>query len=713
MLPLFMSDMPADYLSIHSSHGAGLVLLSFLIASTAGFTALAMAHRISVSRSSASRALWRAVGVLSLGGGIWSMHFIAMLALETSLPIRYSPGITGFSLAVAIAASWLLMRLLGRERLSGRQYLGGSLVAGLGIAGMHYIGMAAMRSQAQAFYDPTGVAASVLIAIAASLAALALSMHYRNRPDLHWQRLVCSLAMGAAICSMHFTGMHAMTLAVPADQANLLADHLHQDGEQLAMGVAIGLIALLVLVAGVVASWAEQRFSQQRAMLNEVEQRLDAITHYDPLTNLFNGRAFTEVVGQVLAAHQHLRQGVAVLFIDLDNFKRVNDSLGHRAGDEVLQQVAQRIRAALGIRDVLARFAGDEFCVLALLDTSDHAEQLAERILAHLRPPFSVSGARLQLTASVGISLFPEDGQGFDDLFKHAGLALGQCKASGRNRSLRFDPRQEMRAAEDLSLEQDLRRALNEDQLGIHYQPIIDCHSGEVVSLEALARWQHPRLGAISPERFVQLAEQYGFIAELDSWVTRRACQDLQRLGRPRLRVAVNCSALNLGNPRLPDAIADILADTALAAERLTVEITENALMNNLSAAVAVLESIRALGVKLSIDDFGTGYSSLAYLSRLPVDTLKVDRSFVRDLDSQANDRAIAAAIIAMAHKLDLKVIAEGVEQPTQQTFLTGNGCDMIQGYLFSRPLPLDGLTDWLAQRAALNVLDPQATATA
>ncbi|MCD1608194.1 MULTISPECIES: putative bifunctional diguanylate cyclase/phosphodiesterase [Stutzerimonas stutzeri subgroup] len=705
MSRLLFSDLPADQVALLGhSHDPLLVVLSYLVASAAAFTALALAKRVSRSGSPRGRDLWRWVGAFALGGGIWSMHFIGMLAFSAPLDISYDHRITLLSLLIAMAVSYVVMRLLGRDRLSVPQYALAGTAAGFGIAAMHYTGMAAIRSLATLYYAPLAFAASVLIAIGASIAALVLGYHFRASQSRHqhWQRLLCSLLMGAAIVSMHYTGMHALTMAVPAHMLEHTAPFGSHGGQHAVLASAIGLVALLVIVTGIAASWAEQRFSEQRQALDQAEHQLNAMTHYDPLTNLFNGRAFTEMVTQVLAAREE-RQALAVLVVDLDNFKRINDSLGHRSGDLALQQAAHRIRAVLGQHDMLARFSGDEFCVLTL-GQWEQAQALANHILEQLRPPFTLGDTQLRLTASIGISQYPEDGLNFDALFRHAGLAVGQCKASGRNRSLRFNPALELRAQEDLSLEQDLRRALNENLLSVNYQPIVDGRSGEPVSLEALVRWQHPQQGFISPERFVGLAEQHGFVAELDAWVARRACADLVALLDEGydLRVAVNCSALNLSNLQMPEVVARILERTGLDPARLTVEVTENALMNSLGAAVRTLDAVRELGVKVSIDDFGSGYSSLAYLRKLPVDTLKVDRAFVQEIAEQANDRAITAAIIAMAHKLGLKVVAEGVEEEVQLAYLRENGCDYIQGYYYSRPLPLSALRDWLAARRPL-----------
>ncbi|MFC4860231.1 putative bifunctional diguanylate cyclase/phosphodiesterase [Pseudomonas sp. MAHUQ-62] len=705
--------IPEDQIALlDCSHSTPLVLLSYLVACAAAFTALAMARRVSHSSALFGRELWRWVGALSLGGGIWSMHFIAMLAFRAPLVISYAPGVTLLSLLIAIAVSYVVMRVIGRERLRPWQYLLAAITAGIGIATMHYSGMAAIRSAASLYYDPLLFSLSLAIAIGAALAALLLAFYFRERNDkgLGRLRLAASAMMGAAIVSMHFTGMAALTLTVPRDIQLTLDSAGHTN--QTLLGIAIGVIALLVIVAGLGAVWAEQRLREQRRRLRMAADQLNTATHHDPLTNLFNGRAFTRMTSSLLA--EHAGQGtLAVLFIGLDSFKRINDSLGHGAGDQVLQQVAQRLRTALHDQDLLARYSGDEFCILSPLQDGARAGELADRLLGHIRAPISLPSGQLRVTASLGISLYPQDGENHEELLRNAGLALGHCKENGRNRWQRFSADLELRAHENLTLEQDLRRALNEDALEVHYQPIVACDASRVVSLEAVARWRHPLHGMISPERFVTIAEQHGFIAELDTWVTRRACRDLKELhdaGHRDLRVAVNCSALNLTNLNLPLVLGIELQRSGLNPRALALEVTENALMGNLNFAVEILEAIRALGVSISIDDFGSGYSSLAYLRRLPVDTLKVDRAFVRDIPAEENDMAITAAIIAMAHKLQLKVVAEGVETAQQLGFLRENHCDLIQGYLFSRPLSLDNLKLWLANpRNLAMATQPQA----
>ena len=695
-LALFNPPASDQVALLDCSHDPLLVLLAYLIASAAGFTALNMAERVSVSRGQ-GRELWRWLGAWALGGGIWSMHFVAMLAFNAPFVLTYDLPITLLSLLIAIAVSYVVMLVIGQAQLRLWQTAAAAIVAGCGIAAMHYTGMAAIRSAASQHYDPLLFALSILIAILASLAALLLAGYFRGQigTRANWLRLLASLIMGAAIVSMHFTGMAALTLSVPADLP--LQAPVSPQG-QLLLGSSIAVISLLIILIGVVAGWADQRLRQERLQLHHLTEQLDTLTHYDALTGLLNGQAFSQLLASTLScAPPH---GASLLFIDLDNFKRINDSLGHGRGDELLQQVAQRIRSALGREDLLARFSGDEFCALALDAPLQSGSELAERILAQIRQPYRLESGQLSLSASIGISRYPQDAGDASQLLKQAGIALGHCKRQGRNRCLAFSTELEQDAQQALSLEQELRLALHSEGLEVHYQPILAGSGDRVVALEALVRWRHSELGVISPERFVAIAEQHGFIHELDLWVLRRACRDLRLLhreGHPQLHLGINCSALSLLQPNLIKNLEIELQRADLPINSLTLEVTEHALMHDLGTAQAQLDSIRALGMTISIDDFGTGYSSLQYLSRLPVDSLKVDRSFVSKIPGSASDMAITSAIIAMAHKLDLRVVAEGVESVEQMLFLQENHCDLLQGYLFSRPLPLAELRVWLA----------------
>jgi diguanylate cyclase len=463
---------------------------------------------------------------------------------------------------------------------------------------------------------------------------------------------------------------------------------------------------LLIIAGSVSAALADKKLQAKErdlrrvnALLSQLDQArmsLQKVAHYDALTNLINRRGFNQLFAERLTEQDEIHGKLAVMFLDIDHFKRINDSLGHDAGDELLKVIAERIRNATRGGDVVARFGGDEFCILMSLQHNDEALYLAQRVMQKMKDPIALSGRRMVMTTSIGISIYPDDGQTCEELLKHADLALYQSKGNGRNSTHFFSPNLKTRASLELHLEEELRAALREESgLQLFYQPIVDLRTGHVAKLEALVRWQHPTHGLLTPDKFIGIAENNGLIAELDNWVLRRACRDLGKLTEPgfdKLVIAVNCSALNLARVELLDEVASALEDASVAPHRLELEVTENALMGNISNTIVLLKEIRALGVGLSIDDFGTGYSSLAYLKRLPLDTVKIDRSFIIDIPKSPQDMEIVQAIILMAHTLHLKVVTEGVETPAQLDFLSEYGCDYVQGYLFSKPLPLHEL---------------------
>ncbi|RRW44078.1 EAL domain-containing protein [Pseudomonas luteola] len=705
---LLATSLPDGFVPVGSDHHHFvLVLLSYLVATAAGYTALYMARRASSAALSKNRLLWCGVGGLALGSGIWSMHFIAMLSYASPVSMQYGYSMTLLSLGIAVAVSCVVMWLISRERLATWEYLAASVAAGCGIAAMHYTGMSAINSVGVQVYNPLLFLVSILVAILASLAALIMAFYVRNQAGRHTQLLMIlgSLILGGAIVSMHFTGMAALTLVVPEDTPVMMMAH---DAHHGLLGTIIAFLTLVVICAGLTATRLEHRFHEQSVRLEEMSTALSQVTLLDPLTQLLNDYSFTQTLARIINKATP-EEGLALLNLDLDHFKRINDSLGYNVGDDLLTQVAQRITAVLDSTVHVAR-QGNEFLVLVPEAQPEHSEHLAMRLLEQLRPPFNLSGQQIGMTLSIGIAHYPKDGRSANELLRNAGLALGQCKRNGRNRFLHFAPELQTQAEETLHLEQELRQAITEGTLEVHYQPIVTSDARTTASLEALVRWNHPTLGPIRPDRFVHVAELSGQIGELDHWVMRRACRDLKTLrdlGYGELRVAVNCSPLNLTDRTLPKRVEEALSEAELPPEALTLELTENALMHNLNLAIELLERIRELGVKVSIDDFGSGYSSLAYLSKLKVDTLKVDRSFVRDIPNQQTDMEITAAIIAMAHKLQLRVVAEGVETLEQLTFLRENQCDFIQGYFFSKPLSLPQLQAWLARAEQEQSVEP------
>lgn len=432
----------------------------------------------------------------------------------------------------------------------------------------------------------------------------------------------------------------------------------------------------------------------------QTDEYLRYIALYDVLTDLPNRVLFRDRLQQAMAQAQRSGQMVAVLMLDLDRFKSVNDSLGHAAGDRLLQIVALRLRDALRACDTIARLGGDEFIIILedILNAQD-AVMVAQRILSTLLDPIHIDGREVYTSASIGIAFYPADASDADSLMKHADVAMYRAKHQGRNNYAFYTVDLHLRALEWITLESDLRKSLTQGDFFLCYQPQMDLHTGRPVGVEALVRWQHSELGMLTPNRFIPIAEESGLIVPLGMWIICTACAQnraWQQIGLPPLRVAVNLSARQLVRPELVTEIAQVLQETGLDPGYLELELTESMLMLDAEGIVTRLHELKALGVQIAVDDFGIGYSSLNYLRRLPIDTLKIDRSFVHDIPSNVDGATIAKTIIAMAHNLKMRVIAEGVECVCQQVFLEQQGCDEMQGYLYSHPLPAAEIAPFL-----------------
>ncbi|MRR51929.1 MAG: bifunctional diguanylate cyclase/phosphodiesterase [Rhodocyclaceae bacterium] len=422
----------------------------------------------------------------------------------------------------------------------------------------------------------------------------------------------------------------------------------------------------------------------------KAEERIHYLAYYDPLTDLPNRSLVMKLIDQALAEARRNRLHGALLFVDLNRFKNINDTLGHAVGDRLLQQVAQRFRAALRTEDVVARIGGDEF-IVALFDITrrEHAGIVAQKLLGALDDPFLIEEHELRVSASIGISVYPQDGFDTDKLVRFADVAMYRAKQAGGGH-LYYSLEMNQRSLERLQIEAGLRRALDRDELLLHYQPKVDALSGAITGGEVLVRWQHPEQGLVPPNNFIPVAEETGLIIRLGTWVLEAACAQARAWHDAGLAVptlAINVSAREFSS-HLPGRVAAVLARHRLPASQIELEITESMLMHSTDKVVEIMDAFRTMGVALALDDFGTGFSSLSYLKRFPIDTLKIDRSFVTDIPSDANDCAIAGAIVSMAKQLQHKVVAEGVETADQLAFLTSIGCHEYQGYLFSRPLP-------------------------
>ena len=430
------------------------------------------------------------------------------------------------------------------------------------------------------------------------------------------------------------------------------------------------------------------------------DERIEYLASHDSLTHLPNREMFNGMLRRAIDAAARYQRQFALLFIDLDRFKVINDSLGHDAGDMLLVEIGGRLRRALRSSDVVARLGGDEFVVI-LEEAAERpeVERIAGDLLSILSQPLQLSGHECHTTASIGIAMYPTDGTDIQTLTKNADMAMYLAKEDGKNGFRFFTKEFKTQSIERLKLESALRRALERDQFSLHYQPKVDMASGQITGVEALLRWNHPELGTVSPGQFIPLAEETGLIVPIGRWVLKEACaQNMawQRRGLRPVTMAVNLSPRQFADPHLLQDVDEALVASGMSAVLLQLEVTESMVMRNVSRAIKVLDAIQSRGIRLAIDDFGTGYSSMSLMKQFPIDTIKIDRSFVRDLPVDSEDQAIAQAIISMGKALGMTVIAEGVETLEQEAFLRSHACDEMQGFLFSKPLPAKQLADLL-----------------
>ncbi len=474
-------------------------------------------------------------------------------------------------------------------------------------------------------------------------------------------------------------------------------ERLRKDGGRVEVAVSVSPIRDEFGELTGVASISRDISDRKRA-----EEQIVFQSMHDPLTGLPNRALLMERLNLSIAKARRNGRLLAVLFLDLDLFKAVNDGVGQLAGDVIFQEVARRIEASVREDDTVARIGGDEFVVLLPeITRAEDAVVVARKVLEAIAQPFSSSGRRVDLTTSIGVSVYPDDGQDSEALLRSADHAMERAKTRGRNNYQVSIPEQTEEAVQRMALQAGLRQAIERDELVLHYQPVLSLTTGRIVEMEALVRWQHPQRGLIMPGGFIDLAEKAGMMVPLGEWVLTHASRQArtwQDMGFTDLRMAINLSPSQFHERNLISSVRAALSESALRPETLEIEITEGVAMEDAEITVTNLLALRELHVGVSIDDFGTGYSSLSYLKRFPVTTLKIDRSFVTDVVTNSADRGIVRAVVAMAHGLDLNVIAEGVETKEQFTYLRESGCDALQGYWFSHPLPVDRVDGLLAE---------------
>jgi diguanylate cyclase (GGDEF)-like protein len=682
-----------------------LVALSLVVAVLASYMTLDLTTRIVlISAYGRRRLFWLSGGAFSMGTGIWSMHFIGMLALRTPMEMGYDARVTAGSLLVAVATSGLALFLVTGSRLDRVRLFAGGTVMGLGIAAMHYVGMSAMKMNPSIRYNHAIFALSIAIAIVASWVALWMVFTLRDGGQSHIarKRIGAALVMGAAIAAVHYTGMTAAM--IQSGSHCVVIDGMNAN--ELAFVVAATTFSVLVitLVGSVLGTRFDLHSLRMSASLEEANKQLLSLATEDALTGIPNRKAYMESLEQAIARAGQGGRKFTVMFMDLDGFKTVNDSLGHSAGDMLLKAFSRHLIQSVRREDTVARLGGDEFVVLLEgLGRPQEIENVAKNILGRMHDEFRIEGTPLRVTASIGIATYPEDGDTAEALLKSADMAMYDAKQNGRNMYRFFDTAMSRAAARTLEIYRGLSEAIAKQQFTLAFQPKFRGDGG-VAGVEALIRWYHPEMGNIPPLEFISVAEQTGQIGEICDWVIFEVCRMINRwreLDLPPVKVAVNLSPEQLHQKDYAERVQAMVEGTGVRPEQIMFEITETVAMHDAEMTAVIIQKFQKAGFDIAIDDFGTGYSSLAYLQQFRVKQLKIDRFFTVGLDGEGEEGlTIVSKMIELAHSLQMVVVAEGVETLTQLAMLKQLKCDEVQGFLLGRPLTSWDLENFLGKES-------------
>jgi diguanylate cyclase (GGDEF)-like protein len=660
--------------------------LSLLLSSTT----LALAVQSSVVRSRSGICILLLSSV-ALGFGLWTMNFVQVLSVQ--IPGQANLGISWPALTFAIAASACACALLflAYREPDTAGITGSAFALAVGIEATHCAAFDELPGELVMHQGLLWVGGSFLLVFVAFLAALRVWLKLRG--DRSWKARGAR-ALTVLAGAIGILGSNAYTLA----QSRWLFTACCEDlasapGLQMVAVAAVG--GAVLAVAQVIAVFSDalrERAARNARELEEVHARLQYLAAHDSLTGLPNRQRFKDRLNKAIADTERHGRAIAVAVFDLDHFSAINHSLGHGVGDWLLTEVARRVTGVISNSTTLARLDGDEFAVLIdNVAARLEAQSVATAILTAFREPLRVNGIEVSLRSTIGLSVWPDDGRRCDDLLDHAEVAMAIAKESGGGQSLFFQPDMTHSLHERLALENDLRRALAAEEFELYYQPEISAKTGRIAAVEALLRWRHPIKGLLAPSSFIALAEETGLMIPLGEWVLREACRQARawqlELGCT-FPVAVNLSATQFRHQNILQMIHSALTDAGLDARALEIELTESALMTNPEESAGVLKQLRKMGISVAIDDFGTGYSSLSYLRRFPIDKLKIDRSFIRDLTISRTDESIVRAIVSLARSVGLKVVAEGIESVEQLEFVTRLECDQWQGYHCCMPQP-------------------------
>jgi len=618
----------------------------------------------------AMRAGWLFLNGMAAGSSIWCTHFVAMLAFKTQAAVFFSPTLAILSLFLAIVGTGAGFALASSGLFRLAPEAGGMLV-GASVAAMHYLGMLGYRVDGLVHWNQNYVVASVVAGVALG----ALSLNRSMRPVTIWCRYGAKVSMVLAIVALHFTGMAAMMITP------LRPVFAPAEDQTWALALAVGGVGLMVMGMGIVTALIDHR---TRTVADEDLQRIAEI---DPLTGLGNRLQFSRRLeeGCIWADSNDTR--LCLVLVNIDDFKVLNDLRGQTAGDAFLEALGVRVNAFLKDGELAMRIGGDEFAVLRRLKADEPVDAFLSRLEAMFRRPLKASGSQLACSAGMGVAIYPDHGLSPSDLLANAGMALARAKADAVEHTQFCDGVMDQEERRRRGLSQALRGAVERGEFSLFFQPQMDIPARTLSGAEALIRWTHPEHGPVSPAVFIPIAEENGQIVAIGDWVLEQACRLAVTWAEP-VRVAVNLSAVQLRQENLVARVAEILETTGLDPARLELEVTETSIMADLGKSLTLLHEIRALGVSVALDDFGTGYSALASLRAFPFDKIKLDRGFVADLDGSEESRAIIHSVLMLGRSLGTPVLAEGVENEAQLAFLTGAGCETIQGFLFSPPVP-------------------------
>ncbi|AOM83766.1 putative bifunctional diguanylate cyclase/phosphodiesterase [Salisediminibacterium beveridgei] len=659
---------------IYGDHNLFIVFLSFTITVAASFLALNIAGKM-YHATGRYRLFWLFSGAIVMGMGIWSMHFIGMLAYQAPGDIGYTGSITFLSMIVSVLAAYLAFRIAMRENPGKWAIITGGFVLGIGISAMHYAGMAAMEINGEIIYQPVLVIVSIAIAIVASSAAMFLFVKFREEHSSAWMKWVAAAVLGIAISGTHYSGM----MAADIQMSGLVESPAGEEGNVLLLsGVTITIIVIMLI------SWGAMYFDRHV---------LEQMAYHDSITGLPNRNDM----------HRYFLNGrddvpAIFLFLDMDQFKTINDTLGHHTGDKMIVEVAKMLKT-FRQRDIkLFRIGGDEF--LLVMEEADlyRAEAMTKAILERFKQPFIIDDNPIYMTATIGIS--GEQGEAdHETLLRAADTAMYQAKRNGRNQYEIYTEEMGETEIRRMQLEKDLRYALERQELFLVYQPKWHLGGNRLHGFEALIRWEHPQLGLISPMEFIPIAEESTMITSITQWTLDTAAAmafDLQSKGIYQ-SIAVNMSAKVFRSQQATEMVNKTLDESGIDAQFLELEITETMMLTNLNEINLELNRIRSMGVRISMDDFGTGYSSIGLLDEIPLDAIKLDRKFTLDVE-RPTKQAIIQAVLFLGDSLQLEVIAEGVETESDEILLQNIGCDIMQGYYYSRPMLTEDVVNWVRE---------------